>query len=519
MRSVQASKNAGASLISQIIVLLIGFATRTAFIYTLSSTFLGISGLFQSVLVILNVSELGIGTSIIYALYKPLAENDHEKIKSLMSFYKKAYLLIGFIVLVIGLSLLPFLDHIIKEEIEVVNIRIVFVLYIIESVSSYWICGYKRAILQASQREYIITKYNAIVRIVAEVFRFSLLFILKNHPEYSFYTYLSVGIIYQTVVNIVISHKSNQLFECLKEKNVVPIDKKDKKDIMKNVVGASVSKVSGVMINSIDNILISAFLGITVVGVYSNYLTLKSYLILPLTIIFGSMAAGIGDFCAIESLDNQKKLFKNLQFAYFWIYGFASIGFFIMCNPFIRTIWLRDDQYLLEENTVLIISLIIMLDGLAGAVISFRDANGLYWRTKYRYLFSALLNFVISFVLVKYIGINGVLIGTLASVIILVLFDPIILFKYVFHEKPFKYYLSYFGFLLLIASTGLLIWFISRFFAEYTITNFIIRLAFCIFIPNVLWLLIFRKDSRFINVKTKIMSLVRHITKRSAENE
>lgn len=507
MRSVQASKNALSSLISQILQMILSFITRTVFIYTLSSAYLGISGLFQSVLTVLNLTELGIGSSIIYALYKPIAEGNTKKIKALMQLYKDAYRIIGWIVLIIGIILMPFLDYIVKGGAELINLKIVFALYILDSVVSYWFFAYKRSLLEADQKKYVVVNATTIFVSLGYLLRILSLYLFKSNPEISYYVYMGIGTVGNIFTNIMISKKVDKAYPYLHEGDKEKLTKSEIDPILKNVTGVFVSKFSGIMINSVDNILISAFISISLVGVYSNYLTIRSYLLIPINIVFVSLSAGIGDFCARETIDKQESFFDSLQFLYFWVYGFASIGLWIVCNHFIAGVWLRKEEYLLSDVTVLLISLNFLLNGLAGAVISFRDAHGLYWKTKFRYLFSAVFNGILSFLLIKPLGVVGVLIGTTASILIMVLFDPIIVFKNVFHKSVKNYYLKYIKYLLVIMVTAGIVYILTIPYKDYNITNFIIRIVICMLVPNFLWFVLFRRSSEFVFLERQLKGI------------
>jgi O-antigen/teichoic acid export membrane protein len=473
---------------------------------------LGITGLLTSVLTVLNLTELGIGTSILFALYKPLAENDREQIKSLMHLYKQAYLIIGWVVLAAGMILLPFLPYLVKGNTALVDIRIVFFIYVLDSISSYWFFAYKRTLLEASQQKYIITAWSYLSNTAIAAARICCLLVLKNKPELSYYLYVLIGVFGNIFINLLVNREANKKFPYIQDRNIERLNKEKEKPIIKNVVGVFISKIGGVMITAIDSILISAFIGISTVGVYSNYIMLRTYVVQAIGVVFDSITASVGDYCATESLEKQEKFFDALQFTYFWVYGFCGICLWILFSPFIAGVWLNS-SYMLSNLAVTLISINFLLDGLAGAVIKFRDTHGLYWQAKFRYMFSALFNGVLSFALIKPLGVEGVLIGTTCSIIIMLSFDPIIVYKNVFHKSPSKYYLSYLAYLSLIIVTAIFITLITLPFSAYTMFNFCIKLVACLVIPNVLWYVIFRKNSKFEYLKSSIMLIPGYIKK------
>lgn len=494
-RTDQVTKNVMSSFAAQVITMLLSFLTRTVFIKVLSSEFLGIGSLFSSILTVLSLSELGISSAIMYALYKPLADHDEKTISSLMEFYHRAYKLIGLTVLLIGMTLLPFLGYLVKDNSTPVNIRIIFSLYVAESVSTYWVLAYKQTLLEADQKKYRITNVNTIISSTTFVLRIILLVLLRHKPTVAFYAYLVVGIIDKIIAQILVARIVDKTYPMLKTKKVEKLTAAQRRPIFQNVAGVFISKISGIMLTSTDNILISAFINIASVGRYSNYLAVRSYVVKPIGIIFDSMTASVGNYCATESIEKQESFFNTIQFAYFWIYGFCGISLWILLNPFIGGIWLGHD-YLLSGTAVSLIVLNFLLDGLAGAVVKFRTANGLYWQAKYRYLFSAIFNGVVSYLLVKPFGIEGVLLGTTASILIMISFDPIIVFRHIFKKSPFKYYLSYLNYLLLTIATGTVVHLFTIPFSKYTLPNFIIKVFLCVIIPNGLWGLIFKNTQQ-----------------------
>lgn len=108
--------NISTNLVGYALNTILGFVCRIVFVQCLSADYLGVNGLFTNILTMLSLAELGVGGAIVYALYKPLAENDEEKIASLMKLYSKAYRMIGLLIAAIGLALMPFLKLIIREQ-------------------------------------------------------------------------------------------------------------------------------------------------------------------------------------------------------------------------------------------------------------------------------------------------------------------------------------------------------------------------------------------------------------------
>lgn len=515
MRIWNSTKNIITSFAGQLLNMVLNFVVRTVFIYTLSKAYAGISGLFSSVLMILSLSELGIGSVITFAMYKPLAENDTEKLKTLMQFYRKAYRIIGFVFLGLGLMLMPFLPYLMKGSTDLVNVNMVYILYLLDIAMSYWFFAYKAAILNASQKQYVVSLYSYVGNTLTALARLAMLFLLRSTPELSFYCYVIVGIIGNIIKNLLIKEKVDRVFPWLLEKDVKPLEKSEKKTIFQKVYGMTVSLVCEVLNDGIDTVIISAVLGVNTVAIFSNYIMLKKYVNGFLSTIFGPMSASIGNLCAVESIEKKKQFFNTLQFSYFWIYGFCSICFWMLYNPFIAGVWL-DESWILAERDVFLLCFNFLIDGIAAAVVKYRNVNALFWETRNRYLLSAVLNATLSVVLAGPVGlgVTGTLLGTTAGLVVMIGWDPMIVYRRIFQQNGLRFFPMYFGYLGLAMLTGALVHVLALPFAEYTVGNFLIKLFLCLGVPNGLWFILFRKRPEFQYLKNAASAIMQKVLHR-----
>ncbi len=516
MRTSFFLKNFTSRVAIQMFTMLLNFVTRTVFIYCLGKEYQGINSLFGSILMVLNLAELGIGTSIVFAMYRPAAENDAEKLKTLMDFYRRAYFIVGLVFLGVGLGLLPVLPRLAKGTTELVDLRLVYVLCLLETTCSYWFYAHKAAILNASQKTYLITGINLWVAGLKSALQIAVLYFLRFDAPLSYYAYCAVGIVTSILHNLAVKRRVDREFPFLLEKNIRPLPAQERTAIMKNVAGMATNRVCQVLNDGIDSTIISALIGVVVNGVFSNYLMLKNMVNKCLYMVFSSLHASVGNLCAVESTERKEEFFHVLHFVYFWLYGWCAICLWILCEPFIAGVWLHDVSWLMPGWTASLMVFNFLIEGLAGAVIKYRDVNGLYWQTRYRYLFSSVLNAGLSIVLVgpMKMGVTGALLGTTVSLVVMLSFDPILVYREVFGKKAGEFYLLYFRDLLLVIATGAVVWAAARPFGEYNFLNFLIKLAFCAVIPNVLWFLLFRKTPQFRYLWEKGMGLLRKMTSR-----
>lgn len=321
MRIQNSLKNILFGLSGQIISIGMGFVVRTVFIFTLGIEYLGVDGLFTSILLMFSLANLGFDTAIIYSLYRPLAEKDIYKIQALMNLYQKAYRLIGVVVLLIGLSLLPFLDHLVNADTTIKDINIIYLLFLISSVSSYYFV-YKQSIIIADQSNYIISKIHTLFIIISNALQIVLLIIISDYI-----VVLVAQLTLKVIENVYIANKANKLYPFLKEKNNAKLSKTDRREFFENLYSLLLYKISGVVINATDNIVISKFIGVIWVGVYSNYLLILNTLNTLLGYLFYSITASVGNLNVKENADKKYFIFRVINFLIFGYMDFVQFAF------------------------------------------------------------------------------------------------------------------------------------------------------------------------------------------------
>lgn len=489
-RTSYVKKNILWANVSNVVLTLVSFVCRTVFIYILGAEYLGISGLFTNVLGLLSFSELGIGTAINFSLYKPIADNDREKIKSLMQLYKKAYQGISIIVAVFGLILLPFLQYLVNSDIPLHNIRLFYLIFLFNTVSSYFV-SYKTSFVSAIQKDYVVTNLNTIGQITIYIIQIIGMIVF---PFYIVYLLIQaiVGVI-QKVLTVVYINKK---YPILTEKNINPLDKNTKKDIFKNVKALIIHKVGDVAVHQTDNIIISVFLNTLTVGLMSNYTTLNTMIEKFTNSIFNGFTASIGNLIAKETKDKQEEIFDVYDFLGFWIYGFVFIAFVTLSQPFI-TLWIGK-KMLIDNITIWLYFFTIYLAGQSLTVYNFKSAAGKFNEDKWVAFVQAIVNLVVSIVAVKIIGLPGVYIGTLVQRLIVNIVRPRIVYKYVLERKSSKYFLRFIFRTILMFLIAILLYFINRFcFDNVTVLTFILLTIITCIVPNIIFIVIFRKTKEF----------------------
>lgn len=418
---------------NQLILLLLSFINRTIFIWILGVGYLGINSLFTDLLAMLSLADLGIGTAMVYSLYKPLAENKKDEIATLIAFYKKIYYFIALGIAVIGLVLFPFLDNIVKLDQEIPYLKGYYLFFLANSVLSY-LFVYKTSLFIADQKNYIISKYQIIFNFGKILCQSVFLFTTQ-----SYFIYLIIHICTTLINNLYLSIKANQLYPYINEpSHNIAVEKR--KEIFRNIKSVFIYKLSGVLINSTDNMLISIFIGTIWVGFYSNYILVIHSLNNFINVLYTSVTASIGNVIVNEKPKIQFEIFQSLQTVSFIISTFASVCLYLLLNDLIR-VWLGT-KYLLDHYVFVAIIINFYLGNIVHCVWSFREASGLYMRTKYVMLIAAIINIILSIILGKIMGLSGILFATaIARLTTFFWYEPNLLFKEYFGESIGRYYI------------------------------------------------------------------------------
>ena len=495
------AKNIFTGYISNLVSTILGFVSRTFFIQILGVTYLGVNGLFTNVLGMLSFAELGIGVAMNHSLYKPVAENDTKKIKSLMSLYKKAYRVIALVVLFIGIGIMPFLNYVIKDPGDIGNIYIYYSIFLFNTVISYFV-SYKFSLVNAEQKNYIfniITTATAVVTIAAQLVS---LFIFRSFLIYLL-TASFIGLLQKIFISIYLNRKYPYLLE-----KAEALSAEELRPIKKNVAALVWHKIGEISIHQTDNIIISAFLSITIVGIISNYNLLITSVSAFVNIIFNSVIGSLGNLLATADVKKQYEIFKIYRFVAFWIYGFCAIAFYMLLTPFI-TLWLGSDMQV-ADTVILCIVLNYYMLGDRIVINNIKSAGGVFVQDKFVALGQAVINIAVSTVFVQLIGLAGVFLGTLVAGLLPSIVKPIVTYKAIFKIKSAKYFIDAIKYITAVAIPGTACLLLKNFvLRDITLINFLMLLAAVIMIPNLFFYCVFRRSDEFVYLKNIALSSLR----------
>ena len=509
-RTENASRNIVWGVLSNVISLGLPFITRTVMIYTMGMRYVGLGSLFSSILQVLSFAELGIGGAIVFSMYKPIAEEDNDKVCALLNFYKKTYRIIGCAILAVGLTMMPFLKYLIAGDLpDGINLQVLFFIYLLNNVLGYFLFAYKQSLFTASQRTDMISKIGMVLQLFSGILQILALSLLHNY-----YAYAAVIPAITCLNNICIGILTDKYYPQYKCKG--KIEKQELHSIEKNIGGMVFQKIGGIVLTSVDTIVISAFLGLTSLALYQNYYYIITALFGFLAVIMQSIIAGVGNSVASETLEKNYTDFKKFNFIYIWIVSWCTTCLLCLYQPFMQ-IWVGKDNMFGMEMVVLF-ALYFFVHKWCDMLYVYQEACGIWWETKFVPFIAAIVNLIINIILVKTIGLPGILISTIVSVIFV--YDTgyaKVLFKtyFVSVDKGLKLYWCRQIRYILTASVACAITVMacSMFTIESALLKLVLNVVICVIIPNTIFIIAWMRLPEFDYAKSMLVKITRKLKK------
>lgn len=495
-----AKKNILSSVMQSAINIIITFLSRVVFVQILSESYLGINGLFSNILTILSIADLGMGTAMMFRLYQPIAENNTQKIKQLVSFFKRMYLYIAFAVLALGLAIMPFLKGIINLEEDIPFLYGYYILSLLNVVISY-LFVYRTTLVMADQKNYLLNQCNNIFKIITFVLQTIILILFKQYI-----LYLLVALFTSIMCNLWQNKIALKLYPYLR-KNTEILPSEDKKNVFKDIKALLLYRISGVIQSNTDSILTSIFVGTIYVGYYSNYTLIVTAIVNVLTLIFNNLKASIGNMLADKSVKKENKwfLYKSMELINYWLVAFCSISFFILSSDLVSICFGKSYQLPLE--VVALIALNFYTSNIRQTIWVFRETTGLFQQTRYITLVTAVINFFLSIIMGYLWGMVGII---LATVIARTLYawwkEPQILFKSYFNTSAGYYYKIFIKRFCLCVLVCCITYFACAIVPVNNIyLSFVLKVGICCILPNSIWLFIYHKTEEFKYFSNKVV--------------
>lgn len=489
-RTRNASRNIFFGIILKIYQIIVPFLMRTVMIYFMGVQYLGLNSLFTSVLQVLNLAELGVGSAMVFSMYKPIAEDDDTTICALLKLYKTYYRLIGGVIAVVGIAVTPFIPKLVQGDIPAgINLYILYLLNLVATVLSYWIFAYKSSILQAYQRTDVVSKVRLITESVQYLFQFLVLFLFRNY-----YFYVIVIVVSQVLTNIVTAVVASKLYPQYKPEG--KLDSADVKAINQRIKDLFTSKLGSVVVNSVDTIVISTFLGLKVLAVYQNYYFIMNSICGLVTVIFSAVIAGIGNSLITESIEKNYYDFRKFTFIICFVLCVCCCCFLGLYQPFMK-LWVGEELMLSFEYVIIFCVLFYLLE-LAMVWATVKDAAGLWHSDRFRPLIGALVNLVLNLILVHYIGLYGIILSTIISYVFVSMPWLIYnLFSHLYKQKLWRYIGDILVYIAVTVICCGVTYFLCKSLNFSGMVELIVKGIICVVIPVIIQALVFCRKKEF----------------------
>lgn len=469
----------------------VGFVCRIIFVRTLATEYLGVSGLFTNILSVLSLAELGISSAITYALYKPLAQNDEDGIASIMHYYRRAYRIIGCIVAAAGLAVMPFLERMIPDAPAMEeSLSVLYLLFLTNTVVGYFL-GYRQSLLMAAQRQYIVTGYHYIITIAQSILQSIWLLVTRKYIGYLLIQ-IAGGIAY----HIWISWKAARDYPYIKSKDAPPLGREQRRSLFVNIRALAINKVSGVLVNSTDNIAITCFAGLSSVGFASNYILLSNTVGSIIGLVFNALTGSIGNLNATGDEEGKYRFFNVLSLMNFWLFGWGAIGIALVSGDLVR--WFYGAEYVLPMHIPLIIAVNSFAIGQVQASYTYKSTMGLFRYGQYLLLLTGIINLVLDVILGRIWGLFGIYAATLiARMCTNLWYEPYAVYRYGLKKNPLLYWVRYLRNGLILTAAGSVCWVLCGLCRFSAAGNVLAKLVICVTVPNAVFVLAFRRSTEF----------------------
>lgn len=445
--------NVGVSIFFKIIILILSLLARRFLIKYVGNEAVGLFSLYTSIIGVLSVADLGIGTAITYCMYKPIIENDNNKVAALYQLFKKIYLIIGIIVLVSGICIMPFIKYLAKDYTNNgINLYLTYALMLVATVITYQFSA-KQSLINAYKNNYITTTITSLGNIIMYLLQVILVVYTKKFEL--FLTANVISSIFQLILTEIVTRKKYNFIISIRKTKV---DYITKRDLIKNIKAMFMHKIGGVLVNTLDSIIISAFISVVILGKYSNYTTIvtavNSLIVLfftPLTSIIGHLAAESG-----EDTTMLRKYF-NIFHTFNFVIGIVFyLGYYAIIDNLVTICFGADLE--MSKAVSMVITINYFVQFMRQVTLTFRDATGTFYNDRWKPLFEGLLNaslsigfvYLFSYLFGDDFAVVGVIVATIiTNLSICHVVEPHVLYKYGFRASAKKYYIRNYSYIIL----------------------------------------------------------------------
>ena len=492
---IERTKNAARNMLFdgmlKMLNIVVPFIMRTVMLHYLGMQYLGLNGLFKSILSFLNLAELGVGSAMVFSMYKPIAEDDAESICALMRLYRTFYRIIGLFIAVVGLALTPFLRNLISGEIpQDMNLVILYFMNLGSTVLTYWLFAYKRSLLDAHQRTDIVSKVSLGIQLVEYALKIPALIIFR-----SYYIFLGIHLIAQIAINILTAVRVTKIYPQYTPRGHLPREKV--LDIVRRIRDLFTSKFSSVVFNCADTLVISAFMGLTALALYQNYYFVITALRTFMDVVISACIAGVGNSLITESEEKNYYDLSRITMLFGWMMGVGSAMLLCLYQPFMQ-VWMGEES-MLAFNYVICFVIYFYTMGMNKIINMFKDAAGIWHKDRFRPLTAALVNLGLNLATVQWLGLYGVLLSSVISIVAVQipwLFHN--LFQEVFPRKYLGHYVWFFCGLVAVALLSCVgSWLLCSLFHLNVWATLVVNACVSFLVPNLFFFALYGRNRLF----------------------
>ncbi len=475
----------------EMVNMLFPFVIRSVMLHYLGTEYLGLNGLFKSLLAFLNLAELGVGSAMVFSMYRPIAEDDTGTICALLRLYRTVYRIIGLIIAAAGLALMPVLHNLIKGDLPPgMDLYVLYLMNLGNTVMTYWLFAYKSSLLQAHQRRDVISKVSLAVRVTEYTLKILILVYTRNY-----YLYLSVQLVCQLAVNLMTAACASKMYPRYTACGKLPKEKT--LDIFRRVRDLFTSKLSATVFDAADTLVISAFMGLTVLALYQNYYFIITALRMMLVVLLNACMAGVGNKLVMQSREANYRDLEKISLLFLWVLCVSSSMLLCLYQPFIQ-VWMGEDNLLAAS---LVLCMVVYYYSMcANELINMiKDAAGIWRVDRWRPLTAALVNLGLNLLTVRRLGLYGVVLSSVFSIVFVQipwLFRK--LFREVFPRECMAGYVRLFCGLAAVAlvSCGAS-WFVCGLFRLNVWPSLFLNAGVSFLVPNLCFLAVYGRSPVF----------------------
>ncbi len=490
-RTQNAIRNIIFNLLSKFINIFLPFLVRAIFINQIGTELLGLNNLFSSILQVLNLSELGFNDAVVFAMYKPVAENDNVTICAILNFYRKVYHVIGLVIILSGLMITPFLDRFITGTVPAgVNIYVLFSIYLMNTAISYMFFAYKGSLIVAYQRIDISSKITILTKVLVNILQLLVIVTIKD-----IYAYTIILVIGSIINNLLTGYTAKKQFPDIKCAG--KLNREIKNIIKEKIKGLVIYKVCMSSRNSFDSIFISAFVGLSATAIYGNYFYILGAVASFSSAITEALLPTIGNSIVTETEEKNYDDMNKINFIYLWIAGFCTICMMNLYQPFTELFFGKENMFPFSIVVLFCMYYYVLRMGDVRAVYS--DAHGLWWENRYRLLLETISNIILNYILGKYFGVIGIIIATLVSLFIFGFVGASkVLFQYYFKKYKIKeFWILNLKMASVMCVTAMIVFPLCQLIHGNLWFILAVRFIICCLVINIIFYLLYQRTSLF----------------------